>query len=80
MSDLSTMTGADWTVVAVAAAVLAASVLDLLCPRVWDLLRAAWFGRGVYGWQDWLNAQDRASMLRDWQIERRIRARLKGEG
>lgn len=33
------------------------------------VLRAAWAGRGVYGWQDWWCPVDRAAMVRDWELK-----------
>jgi hypothetical protein len=34
---------------------------------VWTVVRAAWHGRRVYGWQDWRCPVDRAAMVRDWE-------------
>lgn len=38
--------------------------------NVWTVVRAAWHGRGVYGWQDWTDRVDRAAMVGDWRRAR----------
>jgi hypothetical protein len=34
--------------------------------RVIHVVKAAWWARGVYGWQDWIDATDRRAMLIDY--------------
>lgn len=31
----------------------------------WTFLRAAWRGRRVFSWQDWIDATDRRVMIRE---------------
>lgn len=35
--------------------------------KIIDMMRAAWCGRRVYGWQDWTDTTDRQAMIRDWR-------------
>lgn len=43
-------------------------------------LHAAWWGRGVFGWQDWRCPVDRAVMVDEWiyaRDDRRVDTRVK---
>ncbi len=36
-------------------------------------LRAAWWGRRVFGWQDWADATDRTVMMQEWHNRKPLR-------